>query len=162
MKTLYLVRHAKSSWNFNELNDHDRPLSNRGRRDVRKMAMVLCKNVKATEQIMSSTASRAFYTALFMADHWGLSESQIDLHRTLFHADPLEILTLLRKFATYEVVAVFGHNPGFTDLANLFSNHYIENLPTCSAIGFNINIKHWSALTTQKAEPLFYYTPKNS
>ena len=47
MKTLYLVRHAKSSWNLNELNDHDRPLSNRGRRDVRKMAMVLCKNVKA-------------------------------------------------------------------------------------------------------------------
>ena len=80
MKTLYLIRHAKSSWAF-DLSDHERPLGKRGRKDVIKMGQHLAEHQPKPEVLISSTASRAFYTALHICDQMGIDERQIRLDK---------------------------------------------------------------------------------
>ena len=113
MKTLYLIRHAKSSWSF-DLSDHDRPLGKRGRKDVIKMGKHLASQQPAPEVLISSTASRAFYTALHFCDQYGLDEGNIRLDKNLYHAGAGEILEIVKNSPNCDRLAIFGHNPGFT------------------------------------------------
>ncbi|MEM6735569.1 MAG: histidine phosphatase family protein [Bacteroidota bacterium] len=159
MKTLYLVRHAKSSWTF-DLTDHDRPLGKRGRKDIIKMGEYLQENHLSPEKIISSTASRAFYTALFLCDHWGIDESRISLTENLFHAGASEIIHTLKGASECDILAIFGHNPGFTDAANVLSNAEIENIPTCGIVGISFEINHWSEVAKGLGKQLFFYYPK--
>ena len=160
MKTLYLVRHAKSSWSFN-LPDHDRPLGKRGRKDVIKMGKHLAANNKAPEVFISSTASRAFYTALFICDQFGVDEGNIRLTERLFHAGANQILEVIKSAPQVETIAVFGHNPGFTDCANRLANQTIDNVPTCGVVGISLDVKKWEEVLFGRGELSFFYTPKS-
>lgn len=159
MKSLYLVRHAKSSWTF-DLSDHDRPLGKRGRKDVLKMGAHLAINQPKPEVLISSTASRAFYTALHLCDEMGISEKEILLSKKLFHAGAKEILSIIQNAPNCSTLAVFGHNPGFTDCANLLANANIENVPTCGVVGINFDVDSWSEVDFGKGEQVFSYVPK--
>lgn len=159
MKTLYLIRHAKSSWAF-DLPDHDRPLGKRGRKDVIKMGGYLAENQTKPEIVISSTASRAFYTALHICDQLGIDEGHIRLEKKLFHAGSQEILEIIRSAPSCDRLAIVGHNPGFTDVANRIANTNIENVPTCGAVGISFSINSWSAVNFGSGEKLFFYFPK--
>lgn len=158
MKTLYIIRHAKSSWSFN-LDDHDRPLGVKGRRDVRRVGKYLSEQVSTPEAMISSTASRALYTALFIADEWGFPEEQLLITRDLFHAGTSNVLEVISK-SQGESLAIFGHNPGFTDLVNALQNDYLDNLPTCGVVGISFDIRSWQNVRGAKGKLLFHITPK--
>ena len=159
MKQLFLIRHAKSSWAF-DLHDHDRPLGKRGRRDVVKMGKHLVKKIAAPDVLISSTASRAMYTALHICDAFGIDEGHIRLTKELFHASANEILEVIRQAPSCERLAVFGHNPGFTSAANALANSDIDNIPTCGVVGISFHTKHWSDVSFGSGKMDFFDYPK--
>lgn len=159
MKTLYLVRHAKSSWAF-DLSDHDRPLGKRGRKDVLKIGAYLAKHQEKPDILISSTASRAFYTALFLCDQMNIDEGKIRLTKDLFHAGVFEIISVIQKAPECNTLAIFGHNPGFTSTANALANSQIDNVPTCGIVGISFDIKKWSEIQEGAGKQLFFYYPK--
>lgn len=158
MKTLYIIRHAKSSWSF-DLNDHDRPLGARGRRDVTQMANYLSKHVQTPSLMITSTASRALYTALFIADEWGYPEDKIILSNELFHSSPRAILQVISGYRE-DSIAIFGHNPGLTSLINDLQQEYVDNLPTCGVASISFPISSWSELSKSKGTLEFLISPK--
>ncbi len=158
MKTLYLVRHAKSSWTF-DLKDHDRPLGERGRKDVQRMAAFVKKIVPKPDLMITSTASRALYTALAMADAWEYPEESIHLTESLFHAGPSEISKVLSSCGDAHTVALFGHNPGFSDFYNETCKPFIDNISTCGVVGVQYDQSDW--IRPENGKQLFFYTPKN-
>ncbi|MEM9338065.1 MAG: histidine phosphatase family protein [Bacteroidota bacterium] len=159
MKFLFLVRHAKSSWSF-DLPDHDRPLGKRGRKDVVKMGNYLAANHAPPDHLISSTASRAFYTALHFCDQFKVDESNIELNQGLFHAGAQQILNVIRSAKNCERLAVFGHNPGFTDCANQLTNSMIPNVPTCGVVGISFPVENWQDVSFGLGKQEFFYVPK--
>lgn len=159
MKTLYLIRHAKSSWSF-DLSDHDRPLGMRGRRDVLKMGRFIAQNVSIPELIISSTASRAVNTATFLADHWKYAEEHIMLTSNLYHASPFEMIKILKSREENSVVLV-GHNPGMTDLLNKLTGDGLDNIPTCGIVQVEFDIKAWVEVEQVQGRITAFDTPKN-
>lgn len=159
MKNLYIIRHAKSSWSF-DLSDHDRPLGKRGRRDVIKMGKHLIQHQKPPEIILSSTASRAFYTSLFLCDQLDMSEDQIQLSKNLFHAGNMEIISVIQNAPDCNVLAICGHNPGLTSIANILTNGHIENIPTCGIVGVSFEIDQWKEVKEGSGSQRFFYYPK--
>ncbi len=159
MKTLYLIRHAKSSWSF-DLSDHDRPLGKRGRKDVIKMGQHLAANQQKPEVLISSTASRAFYSALHICDQMGIDEGQIRLDKNLYHAGASEILDIVKGAPNCDRLAIFGHNPGFTSAANSMANLNFDNVPTCGIVGINFNVKYWKDVRFGEGILAFFYFPK--
>ncbi len=126
---VYLIRHAKSSWNF-DLDDFHRPLNERGRKDVLKMGNFLKTHLQAPVHMVSSPASRAFYTALFLADAWSLDENNVVLEPKLYHGTSSDILQVIDTYRKGPV-AIFGHNPGFNGFIRQNTGSHLDNLPTC-------------------------------
>ncbi len=156
MKKLYLIRHAKSSWNFDELDDFHRPLGKRGRRDVSRMGQFLKDEVEAPDLILSSGASRAFYTALHFADHWKYPEEKIIISDMLYHAGVEDFENVLKEVQEFDTVAIFGHNPGLTMFHNRINDAYIDNIPTCGIVGLQVE----KGISRQETKRLFYQVPK--
>lgn len=158
MKTIYLIRHAKSSWNF-DLDDHDRPVGVRGRRDLIKMGIYLSQNEPTPELIITSTASRCLYTALYLGDDWGYPETEIQLTKNLYQASLESLLELISKTDADSVVIV-GHNPGLTELANLFAHEYLDNIPTCGVVRFELNAPDWQKALELREQKFLFKSPK--
>lgn len=159
MKTLYLIRHAKSSWAF-DLDDHDRPLGSRGRKSVVKMGNYVRKNVPAPTIIISSTASRAFYTALHLADFWNYPEEKILISERLYHCASMDISGIVSEFDPEERIAIVGHNPTLTQFNNHYCDTEIDNIPTCGIVGLQFDINSWKEIIIGKAQQSFFITPK--
>lgn len=124
------------------------------------MGVHLVNNQPIPEVLISSTANRAFYTALHLCDQMGIPEKQLLITKDLFHAGPTEILHIIQNAPDCSTLAVFGHNPGFTDCANLLANTSIENVPTCGVVGIQFNVSHWSEVAFGTGRQLFFYVPK--
>ncbi len=158
MKKLYLIRHAKSSWSFEDLDDYDRPLSKRGRKDLTRMGQFVKAQIDAPDLIMTSGASRAFYTALHLADHWKYPEERIIISNTLYHAGVVEFENVIRAVRNFNTIAIFGHNPGLTMFHNRINDSYIDNIPTCGIVG--LEIKEGVSNEKWRTERLFYQVPR--
>ena len=158
MKKLYLVRHAKSSWSFEALDDYHRPLGKRGRKDVHRMGEFVREQVKVPDLIISSGASRAFYTALHFADHWKYPEEKIIISDSLYHASIEDFESVLKEAQKYNTVAVFGHNPGLTLFHNRINDTYIDSIPTCAIVGLEIEGRF--SEDKWKTRRCFYQVPK--
>lgn len=162
MKTLYFIRHAKSSWDDPMLDDHDRPLNKRGQRDGPVMARRLLGIDVAPDGILSSTAKRARQTAGYFKDV--LTVGNAIYLRELYHAWPATIETQVRNLPDeWDTVLVFGHNPGYTDLANKLKNDlYIGNVPTCGIIGARSGVEEWKDFSLTDAQRIAYMYPKQT
>ncbi|HEU5223323.1 MAG TPA: histidine phosphatase family protein [Candidatus Lumbricidophila sp.] len=144
MKTLVLVRHAKSDWGHPGLADHDRPLADRGIRDAPRMATRLAKRGTHPEWIVSSTALRAVQTAELFAQALGVDQDSISFERRLYAADPEDIVDVIREFDDhFDVVMVVGHNPEFTELATRFAGRD-EQLSTCAVVECRFDVGTWA------------------
>lgn len=160
MKTLYLVRHAKSSWNDMTLDDFDRPLNKRGKRDAPVMAQWLKDTITQLDAIISSPAKRAKSTAKQFADRF---ELEVEYHKSLYHAGQEEILSsVYGANDNHSRIAIFGHNPGFTYLANNYAddNNYIDNVPTCGIVAVESSAEKWSDINDENSKIKFFMYPK--
>lgn len=124
------------------------------------MGKFLSSHVSCPDKIISSTASRAFYTALHLADNWQYPEEGITITPKLYHADVENMIDLIRKEED-DVVALVGHNPGFTDLLNELTNSAIDNIPTCGVVGIEFPVDRWSNIPQRLGKISFFHTPKS-
>lgn len=162
MKKLYLIRHAKSSWDDPSLPDFDRPLNDRGARDAPRMGKRLRKQGIAPDLMVSSTAVRASKTALAIADVIRYPPTRIRMQDELYHASPSEILHEVQKTADdVQTLFLFGHNPGLTDFASRIGKTSIDNIVTCGVYALQLDVKRWKEVKLDgKAKLLFYDYPK--
>ncbi|MCH7415802.1 histidine phosphatase family protein [Belliella sp. R4-6] len=161
MKKLILMRHAKSSWDDPFLDDHQRPLSERGLRDCPRMGQRLKKSGVIPDLYISSDAERAKTTALIVAEQLHFPKHKIQFTRELYHASSSQILNWIRKSDdNYMTLLVFGHNPGFNDLIEDLGLQ-IDNLPTSGQFGFVFETDTWNNVGQRNAKKWFYDFPKN-
>ena len=144
MKTLYLVRHAKSSKDDPSLADRDRPLADRGRKDAPMMGKRLAKRDVKPDLLVSSPALRALTTAQLMADEIGYARKKIVLDDRLYGSSAHGLLAVVRALdKKVDRVMLVGHNPEFTELAHRLSSD-IADMPTCAIAEFRFDTKTWS------------------
>lgn len=159
-KTIYLIRHAKSSWKFPELSDFERPLNKRGKSDAPFMGKLLAEKNILPDLIISSPAKRAISTAEIIADAIGYNREFIIEEEELYLASSNSILRILALLNDKKSVMIFGHNPGLTVLNNLLSDKHIENIPTCGIVALRFNAE-WNQIKPKTAEQIFFDFPKN-
>lgn len=144
MKTLYLFRHAKSSWDNPDLDDYHRPLNSRGEKDAPKMGKRLRRAGVNPNLICSSTAARAITTARLAAEEMDYPATSIREEKRLYHAGPDELLNLLRSLNdSLDTVMLVGHNPGLTEFANSLLDEEIDNIPTAGIVGARLAVNSW-------------------
>ncbi|HRE38739.1 MAG TPA: histidine phosphatase family protein [Chitinophagaceae bacterium] len=161
MKTLLLVRHAKSDWENPALEDFDRPLNERGKRDCPAMARrLLDKNINI-DAIISSPAKRAAKTAKAFAESYDLKKSRLQFKEELYMAGSAAFTAVIESAdEKFESIAVFSHNPGITDFANELTNARIDNIPTCGVFAIKINTDTWKDFRNAPKEFWFFDYPK--
>lgn len=146
-RQLYIIRHGKSSWDHEGMDDIDRPLAPRGLRAAKMMAERLQDAGLIPEVIYSSPANRALSTARIMADTWGYDPSKLEVHDALYMAYLEEISEVIsRAPAEVKSLAIFGHNPSFTMYANRFLEDPLDNLPTAGVVVVDLESESWSDL----------------
>ncbi len=148
MKTLLLMRHAKSSWKDTDVADHERPLNKRGRSDAPRMGQLLCDRELVPQVILSSSAARARQTAEALIKTSGF-QGEISYLDRLYLAEADEYISALRELPdTIERVMVIGHNPGLESLLQVLSRR-IESLPTAVIAHLVLPISRWSELSAE-------------
>jgi phosphohistidine phosphatase len=147
MKTLLIFRHAKSSKDDPSLEDHERPLNDRGRRDAHRMGRVLREEDLVPDRIVSSTAVRARATAEAAAKASGF-KGKVDLDSELYHASPEEYVEVLSHTPKEDDrVMVVGHNPGLERLVETLTGKR-QTLPTAAIARVALPIQDWKQLKT--------------
>lgn len=158
MRKLLLIRHAKSSWKFPELGDHERPLNKRGERDVLAMSRHLAERDERLDVIYSSTATRALDYAQRLSEFSQVSLVP-DLSFYTFDVDQLiQILKQLPNSA--ERVAVVGHNPAITHAANLLCATDFDNVPTSGIVAIDCDLEDWADLGSGVCDLDYFEYPK--
>ncbi len=161
MKTLVIVRHAKSSWNDPGLSDHDRPLNKRGLQDAPFMGTRLAKWGPPVDRVISSSAVRALATAEMITHEMGLAWDEIQIEEALYHATEEEVLDLIWEQDDYlDGLMLFGHNPGLTYLVNDLSDLDLDNLPTCGVVILQFDVKSWVQIGEDLAVKADFDFPK--
>jgi phosphohistidine phosphatase len=144
MKTLFLVRHAKSNKDDPTLADRDRPLAERGRKEAPEMGKRLAKRKVKPDLLVSSPALRALTTAQLVADEIGCKRKEIVADDRLYESSVEGLLAVIRALdKKVDCVMLFGHNPEFTDLAHRLSSDIVA-MPTCAVAEFRFDTKKWS------------------
>lgn len=161
MKMLYLIRHAKSSWDYPELMDFDRPLGARGLRDAPFMAQMIRDEGIVPDKLVSSPAKRAISTAIFFAQAQGIPAGEILQNKKIYHAYSEDILRIARDWSDdWNTVFLFGHNPTFTSVANFFAEEYIDNVPTCGIVAIELEADRWGGLKKRAGTVKKFWYPK--
>lgn len=160
MKTLLVLRHAKSSWKHENLSDFERPLNQRGEYDAPRMGQLIKENDLTPDLIISSSAKRAQATAKAVAlacDY----EREIQFTRRFYHADAEDYIGELQKLDdACQCVMVVGHNPGLEHLVALFVGEWLT-MPTAALAQIALPINQWSALDEDlEAELINLWRPK--
>ena len=144
MKTWVMVRHAKSSWEFN-LPDRERPLADRGIQDAILVGQKLNKLNLHNDKVYSSPAKRAFDTALLMVSELGLSTENIQIEEDLYDFMGEQILGFVRSLPDdLHTIMTFGHNNACTHIAQSIGNYTNANVPTATAVIFHFDVSLWS------------------
>ena len=162
MKTLYVVRHAKSSWLNVGTADFDRPLNDRGLRDAPEMVRRVLKRRRDIDLFVSSPAKRAAETCKIFCEAYEVDASKILYIDALYHASATTMYEVVRAFSDrYHNIAMFSHNPGITDFVDsLCENVRVDNMPTCGVFAVEADIKSWSQFKAHKNEYIFFDYPK--
>lgn len=160
MKTLLLMRHAKSSWKHPELADHDRPLTKRGCKDVPRMYEILEDQELIPQVILCSSAVRTKETAELLLEKVK-EEVKVDYLDSFYLAEPqVYIQAVASQPDEIERVMVIGHNPGLEGALQILSGR-IESLPTGAVAYLALPISHWSELsTTTEGDLVEFWRPR--
>ena len=162
MKALLLIRHAKSDWDDPSLSDFDRPLNKRGKSDAPEMARRLSDKKIKIDVFICSPAKRAKKTASIFAKEYKMERKDILFIKELYAAEANVFSdVILNMKDKYDNIAIFSHNPGLTDFANLLSDVRIDNIPTCGVFAVKIDAKHWADFKEAKKDFWFFDYPKH-
>ena len=164
IKTLLVVRHAKSSWEIGTLNDFDRPLNDRGKKDAPIMARRLLDRKIAIDAFVSSPAKRAKKTAELFCEVYDKKISSVSYITMLYHAGGDVFYDVISQLDdSLNSVILFSHNPGITEFVNtLTTDVQIDNMPTCGIFAVQVSIDKWSDFKKAKRDFLFFDYPKLS
>lgn len=160
-KTLYLVRHAKSSWDIPDLDDFDRPLNERGLRDAPRMGERLHQRDINPDVIISSEAARALETAKWIAQRLQYSERKIIADTKLYHADEETLLHFVQSISDEHRVAILvSHNPGLSEFATLLLEEFDEDIPTCGIVAITFKVDSWKKVIPHSGRLKFFDYPR--
>ena len=162
MKTIYLVRHAKSSWDFVELPDDQWPLLEVGKKRTRKVINALLeKKITVPQLIISSHAIRAYETAKLFARALDYSSEQIQISRQVYFGDAEQLFDQFYGLDdSINSVMLVGHNPTLTQFVNLFAGNPIDNLPTSGVVGILFQTDKWTEISFAAAKRSLTIFPK--
>ncbi|MCF8230014.1 MAG: histidine phosphatase family protein [Bacteroidales bacterium] len=161
MKTLYIVRHAKSSWDYPDLPDHDRPLLEKGKKRTKKIIDFLLENKVRVDYIISSSAERALETAKFLARAMNYPIEDIKVDPQVYHADVAKLEDQFYDLSDqFQSLMIVGHNPTFTNFANEFLENKIDWLPTSGIVCIEFDTNYWEKIFDVKSKTRFIIYPK--
>ncbi len=162
MKTLILIRHAKSSWASIGQLDFDRPLNDRGKKDAAAMGQELFNENIQIDLFVSSPAKRARKTCKAFVEGYNKNTNDILFIDKLYHAPTAVFDDVINTLDDKDnVVAIFSHNPGITEFASsLCSDKPIVDMPTCGVFAVQADINSWLEFESAKKKFLFFKTPK--
>jgi len=160
MKTLYIVRHAKSYWEYSGIDDIDRPLKKRGINDAHLMSKFLSKNIQRPDLLLSSSANRALHTAVIFCENLGYPLANLQINKQLYSfSDGYLVKTVLALDDGFNSAMVFSHDHGINTFVNKFGNKPIAHVTTCGIVGLKFDEKHWKNI--KKGKTFMVEFPKN-
>lgn len=158
-KKLILVRHGKSLYDEYIRTDSERHLAGRGYKDAEDAALHCKKQDVHPGLLVSSPAIRAFSTAMVFANEYGYIADQILLKSAIYEAGVPQLLYVIRELSDVEeMVFLFGHNPGLTDLVNYLCGPVLYHLPTSGVAALDLQLDHWKDAGEKCAKPSFLYS----
>lgn len=161
MKTLYIVRHAKSSWDNQGLADHERPILQKGKNRTKLVGNYLVENDHTVDLIISSHAVRARQTASIIADALNYPEENIQISPAIYHGDIDNLFNQLYELPDgVNSVMLFGHNPTFTTFSNYFLSKSIDWLPTSAVVCIDFDTDRWENVINAQKKAKFVITPR--
>jgi phosphohistidine phosphatase len=161
MKSLTIVRHAKSSWEERGLSDRERPLNKRGKHDAPIMGKRVAEAGIRPSQIISSPAVRAWTTARIFAKELGYPAEFLQREDGLYLASLDNLLDVIATQDNgFNNLMLFGHNPGLTDLVNYLVPGLTSNLPTSGVVSVNLDCEDWMLYDRPETELVLYDYPK--
>ena len=161
MKTLYLLRHAKSSWDDPGLKDFDRPLSGRGLKAAPRMGSYIRKEKIRPDLILSSPAFRAKQTTTLVCEAAGLTDVVIHFDERIYEASAqrlFEIVVGLKD--NLDSAMMVGHNPGFEELLAALTGES-KRMPTAALACIELNVKKWSDVSANSGKLKWLIKPKD-
>lgn len=160
-KTLFLMRHAKSSWDDPSLEDIDRPLNKRGKKDAPEMGRRMAEYDVKPEALVSSPARRALRTAQKVAEELGFENTDVRIDERLYSWDSNTVLNVIHSLDDkFESAMFVFHNPAITDLVNELTKEDIDNVPTCGVATIGFDSDSWSGVKKGKGKILKFDYPK--
>ncbi len=162
MKTIILVRHAKSSWKDLSLDDFDRPLNKRGKRNAPFMGEKLKEMEIMPDLILSSPAKRAKKTAIAITKAIGYPKKKIKYDNNMYHSSAWYLLEMVRNQDNKnETIMLFGHNPDLNIIADmLLKQNPVYNIPTTGVYCIRFDVDKWEKVQEGKGEAVFFDYPK--
>ena len=161
MKTLFLLRHAKSSWDDPDLKDFERPLNERGKQDIPVMVSRFQQGHGSVDSIICSPANRAKTTAHKFAELLGFPEADVISNPELYFAGTGMFLKAAASADDdCEKLLLVGHNPAITEFANVMADEHIDNIPTCGLVELSVPIENWSDIELHSATLVSFDFPK--
>lgn len=159
MKKLFIIRHAKSDWSNEKLDDYDRPLNQRGKKDAPLIGKILVKKKIVPDLIISSPAYRARKTSLKIASKVGYAD-EILFNEYIYEATLRTLLDIINFIEDeYDDVYLIGHNPGL-NMLGFYLVDFNDNLPTCGVLEIEFNCETWREATKKNARLISYEYPK--
>ncbi len=150
MKTLYMIRHAKSSWEF-DVSDDKRPLNSKGLKDAELIGKELKTLIKPIDKILCSPAERAYSTAKIILKHLNVSDDIFSLEPDLYDFSGGQVVEVIQNCGDeIDTLMIFGHNHAFTSIANLFGSEEIDNVPTAGVVAIEFDVKSWKNINVGK------------
>ncbi|MEE4197023.1 MAG: histidine phosphatase family protein [Bacteroidales bacterium] len=161
-KQLFIIRHGKSSWDYEQIRDIDRTLKQRGIIDGYLMAERLLSKQLIPQKIMVSPANRALHSATIIARVLGIPYPALEIVEELYFSDENTILQRIGQTSkSIDSLMVIGHNPVLTDLGNHFLNHSIDNIPTTGIVWLKFETADWLSINPKNLVDYFFDYPKN-
>lgn len=160
MKTLYIVRHAKSSWEYKGVKDIDRPLKERGINDAYLISNVLQKKISTPDVFIASCANRALHTGMIFCYTFNFPLANLRISKSLFNfSDGYLIKTVKALDDGFDSAIIFSHDHGISDFVNKFGSIHLDSVSTCGVVGIKFDTNHWKDVKSGKT--ILTEFPKN-
>lgn len=160
MKTLYIVRHAKSSWTYEGIADIDRPLKKRGIKDAHLMSKLLSKKIDRPDVFISSVANRALHTGVIFCQNFNYPFSNLKIKKELYSfSDGYLVKTVKALDDSFDSAIIFSHDHGINTFVNKFGSQPIAHVTTCGVVGIRFYEKYWKDI--RKGKTILVEFPKN-
>jgi phosphohistidine phosphatase len=161
MKTIHLIRHAKSSWDNPDLDDFSRTLNERGKKEACFMEKKLKESGCNPDYFISSPAKRTKETSEIIASALNYNVEKIIFDERIYHSSLPQILQVLNDVPNgFNNMILIGHNPTLTQLSNYLTDNFIDNIPTCGMVKIELDIDNWQHIIQGIGNKIFFIYPK--